>query len=163
MIALWRNSTVKRRAVSMVGLLLVVTGITGGVVLSGCRSIRPPRGVPRMARVMEVTGYCKCGGCCNWRRTWFGRPVIASGPRRGERKEVGMTASGVRARVGTIAADTSRYPFGTVMYVPGYGYGRVEDRGGAIKGDRIDLFFRSHGDALRWGRRRVNVGVWLPR
>ena len=36
---------------------------------------------------------------------------------------------GRRARLGTIAADTRRYPFGTIMYVPGYGYGRVEDRG----------------------------------
>ncbi len=36
---------------------------------------------------------------------------------------------------GTIAADTDHYPFGTRMYIPGYGWGKVEDRGGAIKGD----------------------------
>ncbi len=64
---------------------------------------------------------------------------------------------------GTIAADTKYYPFGTRMYVPGYGWGRVEDRGGAIKGpDRIDLFFNSHQEAIRWGRRRVNVEIELP-
>ena len=43
-----------------------------------------------------------------------------------------MTASGTRARHGTLAADTSVLPFGTVVEVPGYGFGRVEDRGGAI-------------------------------
>ncbi len=61
---------------------------------------------------------------------------------------------------GTIAADTRYYPFGTVMIVPGYGQGVVEDRGSAIKGaERIDLYFDSHGDALDWGRRRVEVEI----
>jgi hypothetical protein len=61
---------------------------------------------------------------------------------------------------GTIAADTEYYPFGTRMHVPGYGWGTVSDRGGAIKGiDRIDLYFRSHNDALDWGRRKVKVKI----
>jgi hypothetical protein len=64
---------------------------------------------------------------------------------------------------GTIAADTNYYPFGTRMYVPGYGWGTVEDRGGAIKGpDRIDIFYDSHRDALTWGRRRVKVLIEPP-
>lgn len=61
-------------------------------------------------------------------------------------------------RDGTIAADTTHYPFGTRMYVPGYGWGVVTDRGSAIKGpDRIDLFFSSHDEALVWGRKKVEV------
>ncbi|MBV5317247.1 MAG: 3D domain-containing protein [Desulfobulbaceae bacterium] len=61
---------------------------------------------------------------------------------------------------GTIAADTRYYSIGTRMYVPGYGWGRVEDRGGAIKGpDRIDLYFDSHGDALLWGRKKLRVQI----
>lgn len=64
---------------------------------------------------------------------------------------------------GTIAADTRYYPFGTRMYVPGYGWGRVEDRGGAIKGrDRIDLYFKSHQEALEWGRKRLRVEIYYP-
>ena len=64
---------------------------------------------------------------------------------------------------GTIAADTKYYPFGTRMYVPGYGWGIVEDRGSAIKGpDRIDLYFDSHSDALEWGRRNVRVLIDRP-
>jgi hypothetical protein len=65
---------------------------------------------------------------------------------------------------GTIAADTKYYPFGTRMYVKGYGHGVVEDRGGAIKGpNRIDLYFSSHSDALAWGRRKVQVIIEPPR
>ncbi len=64
---------------------------------------------------------------------------------------------------GTIAADTTYYPFGTRMYVPGYGWGTVEDRGGAIKGpDRIDLYFSSHEEALNWGRQTLDVEVRYP-
>ncbi len=63
-------------------------------------------------------------------------------------------------RDGTIAADTNYYPFGTRMFVPGYGWGMVVDRGSAIKGpDRLDLFFSSHGEALDWGRRKVSVRI----
>ena len=61
---------------------------------------------------------------------------------------------------GTIAADTDYYPFGTEVYVPGYGWGIVEDRGGAIRGpERMDLFFKSHKRALRWGRERVGARI----
>jgi hypothetical protein len=61
---------------------------------------------------------------------------------------------------GTIAADTSYYRFGTRMYVPGYGWGVVEDRGGAIKGpDRLDLYLDDHDEALAWGRRRLPVRI----
>lgn len=64
---------------------------------------------------------------------------------------------------GTIAADTKFYPFGTRMYVPGYGWGRVEDRGSAIKGiDRIDLFKASHQEALEWGKKKVLVTIEKP-
>ncbi|MCX5896174.1 MAG: 3D domain-containing protein [Proteobacteria bacterium] len=63
-------------------------------------------------------------------------------------------------RDGTIAADTQYYPFGTVMYVPGYGRGIVEDRGSAIKGSqRIDLYFTSHGKARTWGRQKLPVKI----
>ena len=81
---------------------------------------------------------------------------------KGKPKKVGITASGVKARRGTIAADTKVFPFGTIIYIPGYGYGRVEDRGGAIHGNHIDLFFPRHSEAIRWGRVKKKVKVWLP-
>ena len=65
---------------------------------------------------------------------------------------------------GTIAADTRYYPFGTRMYVPGYGWGTVEDRGGAIKGPaRIDLFHNSHSKALVWGRKKIEAEVYYKK
>lgn len=61
---------------------------------------------------------------------------------------------------GTVAADTRYYPFGTRMYIPGYGEGRVEDRGGAIKGPRhIDIYYDSRSEALQWGRQYLNVKI----
>jgi 3D (Asp-Asp-Asp) domain-containing protein len=48
---------------------------------------------------------------------------------------------------------------GTRLYVPGYGLGRVEDIGGAIKGDHIDLWFPTHQEARAWGVRRLTVRV----
>ena len=145
-----------------------ITRLCMGAMLAlatqGCitRSPEEPRG-PSIVRRMEVTAYCPCGKCCNWKRDWLGRTVIATGPNAGKRKDVGITASGAKAKPGTIAADTKKYPFGTIMYVPGYGYGRVEDRGSAILGEHIDLFFERHKDALQWGRQRLDVRIWLPK
>lgn len=64
-------------------------------------------------------------------------------------------------RDGTLAADTRYYPFRTRIFVPGYGYGVVEDRGGAIKGqEELDVYFRSHDRARQWGRQRIGVEVF---
>jgi 3D (Asp-Asp-Asp) domain-containing protein len=111
---------------------------------------------------LEATGYCKCGECCGWRRNLLLQPVYAYGPMEGEKKKIGETASGTKAKKGTIAADTNVFPFGTRMRIPGYGDGVVEDRGGAIQGGKIDLFFKTHKQALEWGRKTVTVEVRYP-
>ncbi|MCH8204825.1 MAG: 3D domain-containing protein [Candidatus Hydrogenedentes bacterium] len=127
-----------------------------------CLGNSGPSNYSRVERMMTVTAYCDCKVCTGWERNWRFPPVFASGPNKGERKKVGVTATGTKARRGTIAADTSRYPFGTRMKVPGYGKGTVEDVGSAIKGEHIDLFFKDHKDAQRWGVRKLKVTVWLP-
>lgn len=129
---------------------------------AGCASIRPPAGARAFENKLVITAYCKCQECCGWERTWYGRPVYSSGPAKGKYKQVGVTASGTKARKGTIAADVSIYPFDTIMYIPDYGYGRVEDCGSGIKGNRIEIFFSSHSKALAWGRQARNVEIWLP-
>jgi 3D (Asp-Asp-Asp) domain-containing protein len=144
------------RNAAPLGLILLM------VLLTGCARFAPPPGVKPIQRTMVVTAYCSCRSCCEWERDWLFRPVISKGPNKGRPKEVGITASGTRAMFGTVAADTSLYPFGTIVYVKGYGYGRVEDRGGAIKGDRLDLYFPTHPKALEWGRRTIQVSVWMP-
>ncbi len=140
-----------------------------GLALMGCATRRlhfpvPEGGADRILR-LEATGYCPCGECCGWKRSWFGMgpPVIASGPQKGRRKAVGITAAGTKAQRGVIAADTRVLPFGTILWVPGYGWGRVEDRGGAIQGNKIDLYFPTHAEARQWGRQHVDAYVWNRR
>jgi 3D (Asp-Asp-Asp) domain-containing protein len=136
--------------------VLLVIALTGG-----CSSIRPPAGVKPIEKNLLTTAYCKCKKCCGWERSWFVGPVYSSGPSKGKRKKVGVTASGTRAKKGTIAADLSLYPFNTIMYIPDDGYGRVEDCGSGVKGDHIELFFDSHQKALNWGKRNRKVKIWL--
>lgn len=86
-----------------------------------------------------ITAYCTCRICCG----------VYSGGNR--------TASGtVPTTNRTIAVDTSVIPFGTRVVINGQVY-VAEDRGGAIKGKRIDMFFYTHKEALRWGRRTMEV------
>ncbi len=86
-----------------------------------------------------ITAYCTCRVCCG----------VYSGGNR--------TASGtVPTSNRTIAVDTSVIPFKTKVVINGQVY-VAEDRGGAIKGKRIDMFFMTHKEALRWGRRTMEV------
>ncbi|HYE17233.1 MAG TPA: 3D domain-containing protein [Tepidisphaeraceae bacterium] len=94
---------------------------------------------------MEVTAYCPCTKCC--------------GP-----KAQGITANGQHVSYNDgkfVAADTDVLPFGTRLLIPGYHADAVEviDRGGAIKGNKLDVFFPTHEAALEWGRRQVDVIV----
>jgi 3D (Asp-Asp-Asp) domain-containing protein len=77
--------------------------------------------------------------------------------------QYGITYSGVKVRkamVSTIAADTKVFPLGTLLYIPGYGYGIVADTGSAIKGNKIDLYFLSKKEVYaNWGKKKVNVYV----
>jgi len=133
---------------------------------AGCvtTAFRPPPDARCITVPMLLTGYCNCGKCCSWHRTWLGlgSPVIDAGPHRGDPKKVGYTSNGTEARHGTIAADTSRYPYGTIVEIPGYGMGRVDDTGSAIKGDHMDLWFPDHEQAMRWGKQQKTVRVWIP-
>jgi 3D (Asp-Asp-Asp) domain-containing protein len=108
----------------------------------------PSAGPKRHQRVlrMEVTAYCHCIKCC--------------GP-----AAQGVTASGKPVSYNSgffVAADTNLLPFGTKLIIPGYAEDQpveVIDRGGAIKGYRLDVYYPSHEVALEWGRRFVNVIV----
>lgn len=78
----------------------------------------------------------------------------------------GRTASGMSVWTNgmkLVAADTRLLRFGTLVSVPGYHHGRpvpVLDRGGAIKGHRLDVLMPTHEIARRWGVRRLDVTVW---
>jgi len=102
--------------------------------------VAPDLAIAGTGRVITVsaTGYCSCVACC--------------GP-GGE-----TTANGTRTHWGTIAAPKG-WSFGeqyTIDQLPGTTF-TVEDRGGAISGNRIDIWFSSHSEALTWGRRTVTL------
>ena len=69
------------------------------------------------------------------------------------------TATGTRPHRGTMAVDRRVIAMGSYGYVPGYGEVHAEDTGGAIKGNRIDLFFNTRGQAVQWGRRTVDLYI----
>lgn len=70
------------------------------------------------------------------------------------------TASGAIAQEGvTIAADWSVFPVGTVLFIEGYGTRTVQDKGAAVKGNAIDVYFESHEEALVFGRQKVLVYI----
>lgn len=63
----------------------------------------------------------------------------------------------------SVAADTRLLPLGSMLTIPGYDADRVVpvlDRGGAIKGRRLDVLFPTHAEARAWGVKKVTVTVW---
>lgn len=90
-------------------------------------------------KVYKVTAYCSCAKCCGSHSN-------------------GYTSSGTRATAGRTVAAPSNLPYGTKLNINGKTY-VVEDRGGAIKGNRIDVYVSSHSEALAWGVKYLPVEV----
>lgn len=67
------------------------------------------------------------------------------------------TATGKNPAVGMVAVDPRVIPMGSKLYVEGYGYAHAADTGGAVKGDRIDVFMERYDQCMQWGRRKVKV------
>ena len=88
--------------------------------------------------VYKITAYCPCSKCCG--------------------KTNGRTASGTTATAGRTVAASSKFAFGTKLNIGGHVY-TVEDRGGAINGNKIDIFVNTHAEALQWGVRYLSVSV----
>lgn len=77
----------------------------------------------------------------------------------------GITASGMRARYGIVAVDPSVIPLGTKLYIEAadgswvYGEAIAGDTGGAIKGNKVDLFFNSRSECMAFGRRTAKIYI----
>ena len=69
------------------------------------------------------------------------------------------TATGTYPSYGTIAVDPRVIPLGSKIYVPGYGWGTAQDTGGAIKGNKIDIWFPTQRQCYSWGIRTVKIKV----
>jgi len=72
-----------------------------------------------------------------------------------------ITASGMRLRKGLVAVDTRYIPFGTRLYIPGYGEAVAADTGGAVKGRIIDLGY-SNDDYVAWHQNVIVYFLWPP-
>lgn len=107
-------------------------------VITSRSSYSRTSGISGQSGVYKVTAYCACMQCCG--------------------KTNGITASGAKATANHTIAAPSTFAFGTKVVINGVTY-TVEDRGGAIQGNRIDIYMNSHAEALAWGVRYVEVEV----
>ncbi len=118
----------------------------------------PNKGAEKEARGPDLSGYEK-------------RKVIATGYTAGIESTgkqpghptYGITYSGVKVKrdlYSTIAADLDIFPIGTILFIPEYGYGVVADKGGAIKGEKLDLYYETVEDVYAfWGKRELEVSI----
>ena len=96
------------------------------------------------AEVFKATAYCSCEKCCDKDPSdeWYG-----------------ITATGKRARWGTVAVDRRVIRLGSKLRIEGFPNTifRAEDVGSAIKGNHIDVWFPSHREALKFGVQKIVV------
>lgn len=133
-----KGSIMKTAFTAIVGLLIVI--LIGYWCQQAHQKPTKPSHSPAQtitAQIWRVTAYCPCEKCCG-------------------RFSDGITASGSPAKGKLIAAPKS-IPFGTWINIKGYGYAEVLDRGGAIKGKRLDVFFSTHQEALNWGVQYLEI------
>ena len=94
---------------------------------------------PYTEKEMIITAYCPCEKCCG--------------------KTNGITSIGTKAKQGrTVAVDPRYIPYGTEIIIDGQTY-IAEDCGGAIKGNRLDIYFESHSEALNFGKQTKIVRI----
>ena len=98
-----------------------------------------PTSMPVRTEMYVATAYCSCSRCCG--------------------KSDGITATGTKAKAGrTIAVDPKKIPLGSKVIIDGNEY-IAEDVGGAIKGNKVDIYFDSHSEALKFGRKTVKLTI----
>lgn len=96
-----------------------------------------------------ASAYCPCSKCCG-------------------KHANGRTATGRNANLPGVAVDPKVISLGDHVDIPHYPRGPndngswilADDVGGAIKGNKIDVRFRDHEDAIKWGRKEIRIRVW---
>ncbi len=76
-------------------------------------------------------------------------------------KSDGITASGLKVKEKRTLACPPNYPFGVKIKIEGYGIYTCEDRGGAIKGNKFDIYMKTKSEAFAFGRRHLTAEIVL--
>lgn len=135
------------------GTMNVVKISRGGKVVSKAPSASPDKTVSSFAYSKKI----------RMRATAY-EPGTSGSKKRPGQPNTEYTARGTIARrnpngYSTIAVDPRVIPLGTKVYVEGYGLAIAEDTGGAIKGNKIDVFFYTYNEMRRWGVKYVDVYI----
>ena len=131
--------------------IAILAALAATFIIPVCPAVNTGKPI---VKKFKVTAYCPCAKCCG--------------------KSDRITASGHKLKYGdSIAAAGKKYPFGTKLFIPGYGPAIVKDRGGAITDDCIDVIFYeksprpdmndleySHALAKKWGVRFMDVEIY---
>ena len=121
-------------------LLSILIGSVGLILIS-----RYVYSSDKYLGIFEITGYCNDKEC--------------TGKSPGD-KGYGITKSGKVAKWGMVATDPKVIPSGTKLKIEGFDtIFKVEDIGGAIKKNKIDIWFPTHQDALNFGRQKRKVWI----
>lgn len=137
------------RYIIIAELTLMLLVLAGFVALNsrGIEELAAKKLFPYV-KIMEVTAYT--AGLESTGKDW-------------DHPDYGVTASTHRIDVGSgelcIAAPPD-IAFGTRIFVPGYGAAMVKDRGSAIQGDCLDIYYDDLEEALQWGRKRMEVVIF---
>ena len=124
-----------KKKISIITLVMAMLLAVGGFTTSTAVSAKNKK--VKYLGIYKITAYCGCRSCSG--------------------KWGNCTASGRRAKQGrTIAVDRKRIKFGTKIKINGHTY-IAEDVGGAIKGKHIDIYYRSHAQAQKFGKQYLKV------
>lgn len=110
--------------------------------------IQEVENITPITTTLNTSAYCSCEICCG--------------------KTDGKTASGKMATAWHTVAAGKDYPIGTIIYIPALadkpngGWFVVEDRGGAISNEKLDVFFNTHEEAIKFGRRSLEAYIYIP-
>ena len=110
--------------------------------------VKEVENITPITTTMNTSAYCPCKICCG--------------------KTDGKTASGKAATAWNTVAAGKGYPIGTIIYIPSLadkpngGWFVVEDRGGAISNEKLDIFFNTHEEAIQFGRKSLEVYIYIP-
>ena len=120
----------KKKLLVVIAMLVVASGI----IFTGSTSTEAKSNKVQYLGKYKLTAYCGCKKCSG---KWGTR-----------------TASGKKAKQGrTIAVDRRKIKLGTKVKIKGKTY-VAEDVGGGVKGKHIDVFFSSHKQTMKFGKKK---------